>query len=103
MLWAPWRWPHRRWHLRRTRTSPPPGPRAAGGGAPPPMAPATYENLSAGRDFCGPNPAVQTQDAWVERGRSVTSQPAPRNRRLSGTITGLSDVTVAADRGLPGT
>jgi pimeloyl-ACP methyl ester carboxylesterase len=67
-----------------------------------PLTPTAYENVSAGRDFCGPNPDVQTQDAWVERGRVVASQPTPRQRRLTGTITGLNGVTVAADRALPG-
>ena len=68
-----------------------------------PLTPTTYENVSAGRDFCGPNPSVQTQDAWVEGGRSVTGQPAPYARRLAGSVSGVSAVTVAADRAAPGT
>jgi hypothetical protein len=63
---------------------------------------AVNENLSAGRDFCGPNPAVQTQDIWTEQGRSVELQPAPVERRLVGTVTGLSALTVAVDRAAPG-
>src|SRR5207248_11053302 len=63
---------------------------------------AQYENFSAGRDFCGPNPAVQTQDAWQEQGRSVPLQPAPGERSVTGTVSGLSSFTIAADQAAPG-
>lgn len=68
-----------------------------------PMTPTPYENVTAGRDFCGPNPGVQTQDAWVERGRQVTAQPVAVLRHLGGTVIGLSALTVDAARALPGT
>jgi hypothetical protein len=63
---------------------------------------APRENLSAGRDFCGLNAAVQTQDSWVERGRGVAARAARIRRHLAGTVTGLSALTVAVDRATPG-
>ena len=63
---------------------------------------AAYENVTAGRDFCGPNPAVQTQDAWQEQGRAMTLERTPAARRIVGSVSGLSSFTIAADRAAPG-
>jgi pimeloyl-ACP methyl ester carboxylesterase len=62
-----------------------------------------HENITAGNDFCGPNPSVQTQDIWTEQGRRVAPEAVTRQRTLAGTVTGLSALTIAADRALPGT
>jgi pimeloyl-ACP methyl ester carboxylesterase len=59
---------------------------------------AAHENLTAGTDFCGPNPAVQTQDIWTEQGRAMADVPHAVERALHGTVTGLSALTIAADR-----
>jgi hypothetical protein len=56
------------------------------------------ENVTSGRDFCGPNPAVQTRDVWSETGRVVASAPHAIERRLAGTLRGLAAVTLAMDR-----
>ena len=41
------------------------------------------QNVSEGRDECGPNPAVQTLDSWIERGIAL-SPDATGPRRRSG-------------------
>ena len=57
------------------------------------------ENVSGPRDFCGTDTTVQTRDAWDEQSRAVPAAPNPNRRPLvTGTLTGLSAVTVAADR-----
>lgn len=56
------------------------------------------ENLTAGRDFCGPNEEVQTRDTWDEQGKVVGRETIPAENRVEGTITNLEAVTIAADR-----
>jgi hypothetical protein len=56
------------------------------------------QNLTAGRDFCGPNDDVDTRDSWDEQGRVVANEPAARVPRVTGTLTNLEKVTLAADR-----
>lgn len=56
------------------------------------------QNLTGGRDFCGPNEDVDTRDTWDEQGKVVTNEPAPVVRRVTGTLTNLEKVTLAADR-----
>ena len=59
---------------------------------------AVREDVTGGYDFCGPNPEVRGRDVWDEQARVVTRVPRPAAPVLSGTLTGLSAVTVAADR-----
>lgn len=59
---------------------------------------AVYENTTAGRDFCGPNPKVQTRASWDEQARAVKLVTRKAQPVVSGTLSGLSTVTVAADR-----
>lgn len=62
------------------------------------------QNIVTGRDFCGPNPEVRTFESWDEQARTVTREPRPAEPLLTGSLTGLSAVTIAADRaGLTGT
>jgi pimeloyl-ACP methyl ester carboxylesterase len=56
------------------------------------------ENVSSGRDFCGPNAGVHTHDVWSEAGRVVASAPHAVERRVTGTLRGVGAVTVAMDR-----
>jgi hypothetical protein len=69
-------------------TVPVPGPSFSG----------VQENATSGRDFCGPNPSVRTNDVWSEAGRVVASAPHAVERRLSGTVRGVESVTLALDR-----
>jgi hypothetical protein len=56
------------------------------------------ENVSTGRDFCGPNPAVHTHDVWSEAGRVVASAPHLAERRMAATLRGVASVRLAMDR-----
>jgi pimeloyl-ACP methyl ester carboxylesterase len=69
-------------------TVPVPGPSFSG----------VQENASAGRDFCGANPAVQTHDVWNETGRVVASAPHAVERRVAGSLRGVAAMTLAMDR-----
>lgn len=60
---------------------------------------AVHENFSAPKDFCGTDTDVQTRDVWDEQSRAVVQERNPRRRpAVSGTLTGLSAVTVDAGR-----
>lgn len=65
---------------------------------PGPTTRAVYDNITSGRDFCGPNPEVRQRDVWDEQARAVERAPHPAEPVLTGTLTGLSAVTIAADR-----
>ena len=56
------------------------------------------QNVTEGRDFCGPNEAVSTGDTWTEQGRVVDSVARPAERRLTAKITKVRALTIAADR-----
>jgi hypothetical protein len=56
------------------------------------------QNVSSGRDFCGPNDAVHTNDVWSEAGRVVASAPHAVERRVAGSLRGVVAVTLAMDR-----
>ncbi len=59
------------------------------------------QNLTAGRDFCGPNPNDKGVDVWSEQARHVRVVASPRKPLLTGSLSGLSAVTVdAATTGL---
>jgi hypothetical protein len=66
--------------------------------APQPTTRAVEGNLTAGADFCGPNPDVQTQDTWDTQARAVERVPIPPEARVEGTLANLEAVTIAADR-----
>jgi predicted esterase len=58
-----------------------------------------YENITAGRDFCGPNADVRTGDSWEERGRRIVpGAPAPTANRLVVRAKALAGVTVDTAR-----
>ena len=57
-----------------------------------------YENTTAGRDFCGPNPKVQTRSKWDEQARAVKLVARKAEPLVTGTFAGLSAVTLAANR-----
>jgi hypothetical protein len=69
-------------------TVPVPGPSFAG----------VQENVTSGRDFCGPNDGVHTHDVWSEAGRVVASAPHAVERRVTGTLRGVAALTLAMDR-----
>jgi predicted esterase len=57
------------------------------------------ENVTAGADFCGPNPAVLTNDAWVMRGRALgAGSPQPVSNAMTMTMTRLSAATLDLSR-----
>jgi hypothetical protein len=59
------------------------------------------QNLTAGRDFCGPNPGDKNIDVWSEQARHVRLVTAAKKPLLTGSLAGLSAVTVdAATTGL---
>jgi pimeloyl-ACP methyl ester carboxylesterase len=62
-----------------------------------------HQNITAPRDFCGTDTKVSTRDAWDEQARQVAQDPNPRRRAaVTGTLTGLSAVTIDANRaGVP--
>jgi hypothetical protein len=61
------------------------------------------DDISSGRDFCGPNPDNQGLDVWSEQARRAVEVKAPAAGLLTGTLNGLSAVTVdAATAGLAG-
>ena len=58
-----------------------------------------YENVSAGRDVCGPNPDVQTLDAWTEVGQAWSPGPAqPVSNGFEVTLTAVSSVALDLGR-----
>jgi len=58
-----------------------------------------YQNVTAPRDFCGTDTDVATRDAWDEQRRQVVQQPNLQRRAVvTGTVTGLSAVTLDARR-----
>lgn len=67
--------------------------------APGPLVREVRENARAPRDFCGTRTTVQTRDAWEAQERAVRqlSNLAPRPL-VTGALSGLSAVTIAADR-----
>lgn len=56
------------------------------------------QNLTSGRDFCGPNDEVRTRDSWDEQGKVVNQTPIVPQDRIDGTLTNLSAVTIDAAR-----
>lgn len=55
----------------------------------------THDDLSGGRDLCGPNPEVQSGDTWRERG--VVREPGaalPRANALEATLANVAAVTL---------
>ena len=54
------------------------------------------QNVSEGRDECGPNPAVQTLDTWTERGIALTREPpdAPLEQRAAAVLTAVDAVAL---------
>jgi predicted esterase len=65
---------------------------------PAPTSRVVHENVTAGRDFCGPDPEATTGDSWDEQARAVEQVAQPARAVVRGTLTGLSAVAVAADR-----
>lgn len=54
-----------------------------------------YENLSAGRDVCGPNPEANTLDVWYEIGtKRVAGKSLPVSNALEGSLTRVESVTL---------
>lgn len=69
---------------------------------PGPTTNAIRENVSAGRDFCGPNPDARTRNTWDEQARAVTVESRPAEPVVRGVLRQLAAVTIAADRaGIP--
>ena len=59
------------------------------------------QNLTAGRDFCGPSD-VSTHDSWDEQGKVVTRETIEPQAVVEGTLTNLTHVTIDAGRaGVP--
>jgi len=54
-----------------------------------------HENLSAGRDVCGPNPEANTLDVWYEIGtKRVAGKSLPVSNALEGSLTRVESVTL---------
>jgi pimeloyl-ACP methyl ester carboxylesterase len=66
--------------------------------APGPVVAPLRQNLTAGRDFCGPNVAAKGVDVWSEQARHVQTVRATRRALLTGSLSGLSSVTIDAER-----
>ncbi|MGH2686525.1 MAG: hypothetical protein ACRDJP_13760, partial [Actinomycetota bacterium] len=66
---------------------------------PPPVTDTAHENLTHAEDFCGTDTTVRTRQSWMEQARRIVpvANPVPE-RIVTGTLSGLSAVTVAADR-----
>lgn len=57
------------------------------------------ENLTAGADLCGPDPAVRTGDAWRELGLELTpASPLPTTNAVRATLTMVDGVTIDVAR-----
>jgi hypothetical protein len=56
------------------------------------------ENYSAGADFCGPNPAVKTDDTWRMKGLDLVDGPAPRSNGMTIDIARFSAATLDLSR-----
>ena len=56
------------------------------------------QNVTAGRDFCGPNPNVNTRDSWDEQSKIVERVPVDPRASVTGTFTNLTDVSIDARR-----
>ena len=53
------------------------------------------ENATQGRDFCGPNPGVQTGDEWELHGRAFAPGPPQTiEKKLVATVTNVASVTL---------
>jgi hypothetical protein len=52
------------------------------------------ENVAAGRDFCGPNPDAQGQEAWSEQSRQVRTVRRPAAGLITGVLANLAAVTI---------
>ncbi len=57
---------------------------------------AARQNISEGRDECGPNPSVQTLDVWTERGIALApAEPAPLlEQRVATALTAIDAVAL---------
>jgi predicted esterase len=56
------------------------------------------QNLTAGTDLCGPNPAVQTNDAWRMNGIALTTgAPAAVSNGARVTLTGITSASLDLD------
>lgn len=54
-----------------------------------------YENFSAGRDVCGPNPEANTLDSWYEIGiKQVAGETLPTSNAIEGSLTKIASVTL---------
>ena len=56
------------------------------------------QNLTAGRDFCGPTDEVNTNDTWDEQDRVVDRRLMTKQRRIEGSLANLSAVTIDVAR-----
>jgi pimeloyl-ACP methyl ester carboxylesterase len=56
------------------------------------------QNITAGRDFCGANPDVNTHDTWDEQAKAVQRVPVSPQASVTGTLTNLTDVSIDAGR-----
>ena len=54
------------------------------------------QNVTEGRDECGPNPAVQTLDTWTERGIALTAEApeSPLEQRVAVALTAVDAVAL---------
>jgi pimeloyl-ACP methyl ester carboxylesterase len=57
------------------------------------------ENISAGRDVCGDNPAVTTGDVWSTLGQKLTpAAPQPVSNAIEGSLTRVASATLDLGR-----
>ncbi len=59
------------------------------------------ENVSSGRDFCGPDPTVQTADQWLLTGRAIAPAPVPLecfDTKLEATLANAASVSLDVAR-----
>jgi hypothetical protein len=60
---------------------------------------AVRDNIDSGADLCGPNPEVQTEETWRERGTDITrGEPLPASNDVTLALTNVGAVTLSLDR-----